>query len=617
MKIPTKNEKQMYIWIIVIVLIVILIGVLIWMFSKKKEDYIKIDENEYYEEYENFEEVENYFMDGYAIEYVENFELLNMTNSHCHPLNEHFNKILHIANIICHTDDLEEISREAKRIDLDNDFINRVLKDKDSTQKFSRELHIQLAKHHHALGKVVEKIAPEIFEKVKKQVNIPKVEKFSLECYEKNNLTQIIEKQDRIISKLKKTLKICLLKRMNRYNLFHNPDIRKYARHANIYPHILIKIIESKDNIERFLNNELTLEYYDPESFIENYSIWGKIKGGFEKAGSAIKGGFEKAGKAIKDTAIKAGKAIKDTAEIVGNKIKDAALTVGKFVKETAGKIKDGVVKAYEKVKKFAEETFDKIKIGIQKGIHEAIKGIKYVINKIGDAAKKAWEAIKDAFSKAGHWIVDFAKSTFKSIMDQFLRVINVCKEGVPEPCITYQINDKSLKLFLLNKFQTILYSTFLTPIAWVFEIPLVGSKIKKEISKLIMPAFDAVWKPMRPVVSDIVTSIIHTISPDTKNFKLEFTEWFSMINYIREKFQIEVETGEFENNFKEYIRKTIHQRKEEKYQEKIEINDYKTFKNLQNLDKIDKIYHILHDKIKPELKIHLKKIIQNLLEIS
>ena len=206
--------------------------------------------------------------------------------------------------------------------------------------------------------------------------------------------------------------------------------------------------------------------------------------------------------------------------------------------------------------------------------------------------------------------------------MDQFLRI---CKQDTNPRCdtLTYQINATKLKTMLLNKFQDILYSTFLTPVAWVFQLPIVGGKIKNKISELIMPAFNPVWDLLQPIVSQIITNIMHTAFPATQGFQVAFTEWFSMIDYINEKFQNEVEKGEFENNFREHIRKTIHQTKKEQYQEKIEEN-----KNLQNhtmnnnmkrdkIEKVIKIHNILKNIVKPEVVPHLEKIVQQILYTS
>ena len=532
-----KNNQYIYISIIA-VLITIIIGVVIWFLTRNnnKENYINEinDDMEYTETYEDYQDIENYFVNGYAIEYVENFELLNIANNHCNPLNEQFNKILHISNILCAaSSNLQKTRKEAERIGLHNKLYQRILKDQESANKFSTDFHIILAKHYKNLSKVVEKIAPEIFDEVKKESQI---EKFSLECYGKNKLSNMIKIQDKIILQLKNALKMCLIRSDNLDSIFNNQKVRKYCEHAKINPNILLKIIENKDEVLKFLNNETTLENYDPDSFIENYSWWSKIK---------------------------------KTVSKVTNKITDTALKVGKWIKKTASNIKDGIIKGYEQIKGKIGDAFDKIHDKIVDISHSALKGIKDVVKKIGQASKKAWEAIKKAFAAAGKWIVNFAKDIFKKIMEQYLRVVNNCDKGVPNPCITYQVNDKQLKIFILNKFQDILYSTFLTSVAWVFQIPVVGKTIKDSIATLILPLFDKIWEPMRDTVSSVVTSIIHAIAPETKNFKLEFTEWFSIVNYVYEKFNDDVLSGEFENNYKEHIRKTIKNHKKHKNNEK------------------------------------------------
>ena len=186
-----NKDNQTLIWVIVAALVVITIGVIIYFVMRsKKENYIQ-DEEDLIENYaEEEKELHKYLIDSYAAKYIEEFELVNTHIDHCHPLNDHFHKVLHVANMICHEPNLEVIRREAERIGLHPVVIQRVLKDQESARKFSTALHAHLSTHNESIGKLLKSVAPEL---VSESVAFsPKIEKFRFEYFQEERGRELI-----------------------------------------------------------------------------------------------------------------------------------------------------------------------------------------------------------------------------------------------------------------------------------------------------------------------------------------------------------------------------------------------------------------------------------------
>ncbi len=538
MKSSQKNSEQTYIWIAVAVLIIIVIGVIVWFLTKKKENFKIDDEDEDIEDYENNELIENYLIEGYSSNFIENFQLLQLKNNNCHPVNDNFNKILHIANVICHSESLDDVRKEAERIGFNQQLAERVLNNEQNAKNFSNKVHFELSKSHQQMIQLIDNTAPELMIEIKKNTNLPKVENFSLELYQEDGhraLNNMLKRKDKIIRKLKNALYLNSKKLDDIKKILYQPEVGKISRKIHLSPAVLNKILCSREELSRFLNNETTLENYSPEDFIENYS-WGSFI-------HSVRHAFTAAAHWVRNTAVS-----------IGNKIASAAKSVGHWAEGIGEKIKNGIVNAYESVKHVAVEAFDKIKEGIMTAINAVVNAAKW----IAEMGKEIFEKIKELVIKAVHKFADVMKILLGKILQPYLKIQN-CPAG-SNPCYTtVVINDKKLETLVINKLEDLIFTEFAPEIEILLKLPFVGGKIRGWITELIQPVFtELIWSHITPILGDIATGIIHAIVPIARNIKIQFAEWFELPDALYEQHFRDVFFNKLPDKYREFIRSRI-----------------------------------------------------------
>ncbi len=579
MPIVKNKDSQTLIWVIVAVLVVIVIGVIIYFIMRsKKENYIQ--EEDLVENYEEEKELHKYLVDSYVTKYIEEFEMINTHVDHCHPLNDHFHKVLHVANIICHEPNLEVIRHEAERIGLHPAVIQRVLKDQESARKFSAALHAHLSTHNESIGKLLKDVAPEL---VRESVALsPKIEKFRFEYFQEERgrelLRQKLLKNNKRIGHLKQTLHQHLRNGHNPNSLPRHPEIKRSARLAHVHPETLSKITNSVEEVEKFIQGETTLENYDPELYIENYS-WSSftdsISHTFSEAGHAIEDVGKKVGGAVVDTvkkvgdvASEVGKTIADgvvtAADTVAEATKKAALAVektatdvGKEIAQAAEKVGTVIVNTARTVAAGATAAFDAVKRAVTDGINALVDGVEVFIALLKDFGA----ILKELIVKAIHMLINFLQEYFPALLGQYIR----CKNGIknqltPCPSSIYEINDKKLKEFCAKKLLQFVFYLIGQP-EFVLLLKIPG--IKDIIISGVVSVFNTFWpKYIDPLLTKLLNKVIHEADPSTKDFKVEVTEWY---RYILEKFR-ETEGSEFMNDWKQHIRESIQNIESENY---------------------------------------------------
>lgn len=573
-----KSDNHPLIWGVIIALVVIVISVIIYFIIKnrQKENFIDDEEENFVENYEDNETINNYIVNSYTSNFIEEYELLNMKNEYCNPLHDHFHKILHVANVICREPNLNSIRHEAERIGLHKDVVERVLKDEESAHKFASTVHMHLAGQHDKIGKILKSIAPEIVSEVKLESS-PSIEKFKIEYFEENRSMELLKKrlnrQDRAIRRLKQCINTHIKGGHKLAALPQHPEVKVKARMAHVNRETLEKIVSCVEEALNFVSGKTDLEHYSPDDYIENYSFFNSIGNAFKKAGGAIKHGFEKAGGGIKKGFEKAGDGIKKgfevvkggvekgfevvkggiltgvdfvkhTAEQVGQAIKEAAKKVGKFVVDTANKVAEGATKAFNAVKE-----------GIEKGIETVVNGIKEFV----ELLKEFGALLKKLIMEGVNALVDFVKEIFPSLVAQFIR----CKDGTPNkltPCDSkmFQINSKRLKQFLAKKMLDLVFTLLGQPyFKVIMDLLMKIPPLKNKLMSGITYVFEhTAWPLLKDLIDKLINAVIHAIVPSIQ-FNVELSEWFKYMN-ILENFEQTVEDGTFEKDLRQHIRSTL-----------------------------------------------------------
>jgi hypothetical protein len=281
------------------------------------------------------------------------------------------------------------------------------------------------------------------------------------------------------------------------------------------------------EETEHFLNDEKTLENYNPDLYIENYYI----ENIFSKIGESISKTAGKIAGSVKDITIRIGKAFSDTAIRVFERAKELFHYLLNSILNALNKMYDGMVEFAELTKRFGKKVKDLI-----------IKGI--------------------------HMLIEFLQKYFPSFLGKFVR----CKKGEVNkltPCDSniFEINDKQLQQFVLDKLIYLIFSLsghpeFKIIFDGILAIPVLGTYLRKGITAVFN---FLIWNHVKSLVNKLITKVIHYVDPSTKDYQFELAEWFKYLQAI-ENFEQDVDNGMFKHKLKEYIREKIQKNQNKKY---------------------------------------------------
>ncbi len=485
-------------WILVTILIIIVISVVIYFIlkNKGKENYVK----NYYSNEKIIEDkiVKNFLLETYSSEYTKIQQIIQKENIHNNPLSNEFNRIFHLSHIIKkeinvdRNKALENIKKEADNIGLNSKFCKRILKNIETAEKFSLDFFKEIEKEE-KIGKIINNIAYELIEEVlEKEENSEKIENYQDDEKLHNCLKILYKKINNTNEKIHEFKKCLNDNKINNLQIIKNSEIIKnLAKKADIRDETLEKILKNENEIKNFIYGLKTLEDYDPEYYIENYSFWGSIGNFFKHIGEDIRHDVQVArkwfihvGDVIKKDAEKVDKWIVHTADVIGDDIKidtekavrwfvKAYHAIGKWISKEEIIIKNGILHEIQVVSNFVERAYNAIKNGVMKFVH--------IIEKIGE---EAWEKIK-------HFIIHYIHKQFEDLMHLFS--VKHLPGGKTVMTSFYKLIE--------NYLQSILK-------AWVNDVlPFVGGLI---IDELFPPLFHI----LMTVIADIINHFVHINHP-------------------------------------------------------------------------------------------------------
>ncbi len=526
-KMPTKENQQM-IWIIVGVVVVIAIAVVVYFIMKNKKEnfYFEEDfEEDYEENYIDNEIIENYLIDNYVAEYIEDYELLNAGNPHVENMvaNE-FNKIQHVACLISRESDLEIIRREAERIGVNVELIHRILKDEHSAHKFYIKLFQSLEKHHNNIGKVINEIAHESLVDIKNVVS-PKVENYQADDDDDDDVTptfhptfhptkkprKLLKHKLKHIDKCIHRLKKCL---HEHHHKGHSHNVTKAAKKAKVDKETFQLLVNNRCEAERFIRGETTLENYNPDFYVENYGITDTLAN---------------LGSVIKSKADKAAAALQTIAEKIGTKVSSTT----KAIIKTLG------------------PKFTELKANISKGYDTALSKIQSGYTVITDKIKSiniadVWAKIKAFFLDAKDKLIDFIVERFDKLLGNYIKCktcpeqdkfdIETCPNG-PGGKPIIQINDGKLSSFLLDTIRGIISNLLVigTGPAGALAVLIASAPVISDLLNELVEQLwdDYVWENVRNFINDnMIKPLIEKLKPGLK-YDLELAEWFKIQEMI------------------------------------------------------------------------------------
>lgn len=483
-----KEQNNFIIKIVVIgIIIFLIIGITIYLtYNNNKEYFDECNITNLFVENYIEDSVENYnwtIYENFNIDLIEGFDenTLNEFNENKKHIQKSIISLKYFANTLEYFYGNTDIPKNilnfqtlAEQLQIPKNMIQRLLQNDAYIKKWLKifkKLYEKYEKGQINGELFIKKVAPE-YNKILNNEKSKKPEYFS-EKYE-NTLKIYVQKCNNHINKFKEKIFPYLEKneipkiKKELWNIAKKfiGEKRKYLFH---------KLINNLDDLNKFYNNQLKLEDYEPEIFIENYELWEKIKSG-------VKSGYEY----VKDKVKKAGKYIIEKGSELGNTIMEGIKNAGLWIKEVSKT-------AYEAAKKLGSSTLELIE-------EHAIPVLKNLINEyiiIKDGKREDGTAIKEVHIKLApvrsllkHAIVAFAISlplpltgpVVMKLLDLGFDYILLKLQKYISKFINYIIENKFPDFKYAVYLENYIYEKFLIE---KYEIEVIKEKLRRDIKDI------------------------------------------------------------------------------------------------------------------------------------